>query len=59
MITKTWNYAQRSAHIAPSVIREILKLTLKPFLLWLSRLELNWKKLTNDPRAFVRWWWWK
>ncbi len=30
MITKTWNYAQRSAHIAPSVIREILKLTLKP-----------------------------
>lgn len=31
----------------------------KSFLLWLSRLELNWKKLTNDPRAFVRWWWWK
>jgi 2-aminoadipate transaminase len=30
MLTKTWNFAQRSAHIAPSIIREILKLTLKP-----------------------------
>ena len=30
MLTKTWNLAERTTHIKPSVIREILKLTQRP-----------------------------